>query len=352
MMKRLLILCVAGLLSSVALTACRNDPEPTVKQRETWLAVNNSSPFGQAMRDRSEILVGMVEDELRAALDHHGCPIDSPSVAERLFSPQYYKYVETVGRQWLADNSAFYVFTNGPLLHALEHLSDAEYQQSMDLLTHPDLQYSRTIADIRSTVDWLFSERLGYPRSGDSVYQKLAMLVEFKKNLDNTGHTDIVARAIGAIDKNTEESFHALPTTMSAPIDEKWIAMAQWFIGDEKREHISSSLLESVPVETVTAVRDYEGSPLNTRMAEAREAIYLRRTRASSDESAATEQELLGKDIIAKHLGPAVGADIRLYILYNHRTNLRRLAVSYIKENYKELCPTLGSPQRNRLSRY
>lgn len=351
-MKRLLVLCITSLLFCVALTACRNDPEPTAKQRETWLAVNNSSPFGQSMRDRSEILVGMVEDELRGALDHHGCPIHSPSVAERLFSPPYYKYVEDVGRQWLAENPAFYVFTNGPLLHALEHLSDADYQKSMDMLTHPDLQYSRTIADIRSTLDWLFSERLGYPRSGDSVYQKLAVLMEFKKNLDSTGNTDIVARAIGSIDKDTEDTFNALPTTMSVPIDEKWITMAQWFTGDEKRERISSSLLEYVEVETVTALRDYEGSPLNARMAEARDAIYLWRTRAFSDEYAATEQELLGKDIIAKHLGPAVGSDIRLYILYNHRANLRKLAVSYIKDNYREICPMLGSPRSNRLPRY
>lgn len=341
-----------GVLFGVVLTACRNDPEPTAKQRETWLAVNNSSPFGQAMRDRSEILVGVVEDELRGALHHHGCPIHGASVAERLFSPQYYKYVDDVGQQWLADNSAFYVFTNGPLLHALEHLSDSEYQQSMDMLTQPHFQDARAIADIRSTLNWLFSERLGYPRSGDSAYQKLAMVMEFKKILDKTGHTDMVVRAIGSIDKNTEEIFNALPTTMSAPIDEKWLTMAQWFAGDEKLERISSSLLEYVHGETVTAVRDYEGSPLNTRMAEARDAIYLWRTRTSSDESASTEQELLGKDIITKHLGPAVGSDIRLYILYNHRANLRKLAVNYIKNNYRELCPTLGSPRLNRLSRY
>ncbi|CAM4247486.1 hypothetical protein BOTU111921_18880 [Bordetella tumbae] len=351
MMKRLLILCVTGLLLGVALTACRKDPEPTAKQRETWLAVNNSSPFGQAMRDRSEILVGMVEDELRGALHHHGCPIHGSSVAERLFSPQYYKYVEDVGQQWIADNSAFYVFTNGPLLHALAHLSDSEYQQSMDMLTHPHLQDARAIADIRSTLNWLFSERLGYPRSGDSVYQKLAMVVEFKKILDNTGHTDIVVRAIGSIDKDTAETFNALPSTMSAPIDEKWLTMAQWFAGDDKLERVSSSLLECVHVETVTAVRDYEGSPLNTRMAEARDALYLWRTRTSS-EGPPSEQERLGKDIIAKHFGPTVGSDIRLYILYNHRTNLRKLAVSYIKNNYRELCPTLGAPRLNRLSRY
>src|SRR5690606_4316260 len=120
---------------------------------------------------------------------------------------------------------------------------------------------------------------------------------------------------------------------------------------DEKLERVSSSLLEYVHVETVDAVREYEESPLNARMAEARNALYLWRTRTSSEDPA-SEQERLGKDIIAKHFGPAAGTDIRLYIFYNYKSNLRKLAVSYIRSNYRELCPALGAPRVNRRARH
>ena len=176
--------------------------------------------------------------------------------------------------------------------------------------------------------------------TGSSPYQKLAMLVEFKNGLGSAGYTDTFVRALGAVDESVAEIFIALPSSLSMPIDEKWLKLPKWFSGTEKRESVISSLLEDSPDEFVDALIEYQESPLRLSMENAHDAIRLWRWKFYRYEPPETDQEQLGKNIIERYFGAALSAEVSDYVLAGAKNELLRAAYKYIDDHYEELCPS------------
>lgn len=343
MLKKFLIYCGTSLMLAVTLSACRNHPEPTARQWQAWSAIHRSSEFGHSMNIKSRILVGALEGNLRRILLDKGCTRSRVYASDRLFHPVYRQYVESVGRRWLLDRPSADVFSNTALLYALEQVSDSDYQDSMYRLSDPKLAEPRTISDIFTKLNWFFSDELGDPGADDLVYRKLAMLTAFKEGLENTSHSDHFGRAMRAIDNETAETFKALPLSLSAPVDTKWIELAGWFSGTEKRDRLYAAMLEEMPAETVAAVVHYQESPLLTHMGDAYEAVSGWQTRVAQDQPVTTAQETLGRDIAEKYFGESLDTEIAQYLLHAHKVHLANLAHIYIGTHYRDLCGTPSS---------
>jgi len=295
------------------------------------------------MNIKSRILVGQVEGNLRQILLNKGCAPSRVNAPDRLFHPAYRQYVESVGRRWLLDKPAADVFSNTALLYALEQISDSDYQDSIYRLSDPKLAEPRTISDIFTKLSWFFSDELGDPGADDLVYRKLAMLTAFKESLENSSHSDHFDRAMSAIDKDTAETFKALPLSLSTPVDTKWIELAAWFSGTEKRDRLYAAILGEMPAETVAAVVHYQESPLLTHMGDAYEAVSGWQTRAARDQPVATAQETLGRDIAEKYFGGSLDTEIARYLLHAYEVHLANLAHIHIGMHYRELCGTPSS---------
>lgn len=343
MLKRFLIYCGTSLMLVVTLTACRNNPEPTAKQWHAWSAVHRSSALGQAMNIKSRLLVGELESNLRQILLNKGCAASRADAPDRLFHPAYAQYVESVGRRWLLDTPAADVFSNSALLYALEQISDSDYQDSIYRLSDPALAEPRTISDIFSKLSWFFSDELGDPESDDTVYRKLAMLVAFKESLESTAYNERFGRALRAIDEEAVETFNALPLSLSLPIENKWIQLAAWFSGAEKRDRLYASMLSEISPESVAAVVHYQELPLLTHMGDAYEAVSRWQNQFYLDQPATMAQEELDRDIAEKYFRASLNTEITQYLLQAYEVYLANLAHIHISKHYRELCGTPSS---------
>lgn len=290
-------------LLALPLIAQAAAPSATPRQQKMLEAMRNSSKFGQTWNEK-RLLFSSTEDTLRRLALIRRC-LPRPDHT-RFFQPAYRQYVETVG-------GAFYRYLQQPIgaaagavgqqraLWAIDQLSEAQYKQSMLLLTSADLADARAVADLGWALGSVMTEENLVDVS--SGYGNVAMLAQFKQTLIQTGQLEPVLAALAKADPALPEAFKSLEFLWPVPADkwDEWQHLA--LLLEKHAERIQDAYWANWPEPLRKQVEMYLDNPLFDNVDRAQEAEQAWSTRmalsrgADLDVAALTDTERLGRKI-------------------------------------------------------